>query len=328
MPQNPNDFYTPANAVEVLANLIAQRGVFSALVSRNFQNDLLGGGMGGAPVSIKMPTTLIARDRDIDDVTSTIVLDNIVETRKTFNLDRVHTYSAVGLSEADLTLNLKDFGVQVLDPQAKAVVDSLEYKLTRKVLGVPVTGIGSGAGVHFDPANPIPYFTAIRKQLIDNGVAVAGLQMLVGTNVYAQLLDAGALTDVSQSGSTAALRDASVGKVRDFTVVEFPALPENEIVAFHRDAITLITRAPVVPQGASFGATIAEAGFNLRYLRDYDANHTQDRSIVSTFSGVGILPTYKVERNYDTRTVETTELENGGVLHLDTTVTAPAEPAA
>jgi hypothetical protein len=309
-----NDFYTPAQAVQVAANLVAEDGVLSALVSRNYENDLLGGGKGGAPVAIKMPTTLIARSRDIDDVTTSIILDEITETTKTVNLSRAHDYSAVGLSEADLTLNLTDFSAQVLAPQAAAIADSLEHKVAMALGAIPETDLG----VTFSAANPVPYFTAIRKFLRDNGVPAAGIQMLVGTEVYAALLDAKAITDASESGSTEALREGGVGRLRGFTVVESTRFDENEVIAFHRDAVTLVTRAPVVPQGASFGASVAAGGFNLRYLRDYDANHTQDRSIVSTFSGVGILPTYKIERNYTTRTVETTELPYGGVVRLDT----------
>ena len=34
---------------------------------RNYEADLLGGGKGGKPVAIKMPTTLIARERGIEE---------------------------------------------------------------------------------------------------------------------------------------------------------------------------------------------------------------------------------------------------------------------
>jgi hypothetical protein len=313
-----NDFFTPAEAAEVTANLLAEDTTLAALVSHNYENDLLGGGKGGAPIGIKMPTTLIARERGIDDVTTKIVLDEIAETRETVNLSRVHDYSAVGLSEADLTLNITDYAAQVLKPQAEAVADSLEHKVAEALLAVPLTDLG----LVFDPENPVPYFTRLRKWLRDNGVPQAGLQAAVGTGVYAALLDAGAITDVSQSGSTEALREGGVGRVRGFTLIETTRVPDDEILAFHRDAVTLVTRAPVAPAGASFAATVAARGFNLRYLRDYDASVTQDRSIVSTFSGVGILPTYKIERDYDTRTVTTTKIPNGGILHLDTQANA------
>lgn len=310
-----NDFYTPGEAARVLANLANEEAFLSGLVSRNFEQDLMGGGKGGAPIAIKIPTTLIARERDIDDKTSKIVLDEIAESSVTLNLDRTHDYSAVSLSEADLTLNLTDFSAQVLKPQAEAVVDSIEHKLAKKLLSVPVTAL---AGVVYDKANPTAYFTQVRKALRKNGVAVNGLKMMVGAEVYANLMDAKALEDVSQSGSTAALREGGVGRVRGFDVVESLRMPDDEILAFHRDAVTLATRAPVTSPGAKFGATVAEKGFSLRYLRDYLTDTTVDRSFVSTFSGIAILPTFRVTRDYDTRAVKVEEIANGGILHLDT----------
>ncbi|USL85085.1 major head protein [Arthrobacter phage SWEP2] len=316
-----NDFFTPGEAARVLANLANEDAFLSALVSRNFANDLMAGGKGGAPIAIKIPTTLIARERGIDDVTSNIVMDEIAETSVTLNLSRVHDYSAVPLSEADLTLNLTDFAAQVLGPQAEAIVDALEHKVATALLAVPETELMDGAAVPapiaYDPADPTKYFTQIRKTLRKNGVALNGLQMIVGAEVYANLLDAKALEDASASGSTAALREGGVGRVRGFNVVESTRVPDTEILAFHRDAVTLATRAPVTPRGASFGASVAEKGFSLRWIRDYLVDKTVERSFVSTFSGVAILPTYKIERDYDTRAVTTTEVPNGGILHLD-----------
>lgn len=317
-----NDFYTPTEAARVAANLANEDAFLSGMVSRNFANDLLAGGKGGAPVAITIPTTLIARERDIDDITSNIVMDEIAETTRTLTLDKVHDYSAVPLSEADLTLNIQDFAAQVLKPQAEAIVDSLEHKLIVRMLAVPETELmttgATPAPIAYDPANPTAYFTQIRKTLRKNGVAVNGINMFVGAEVYANLLDAKALEDVSQSGSTAALREGGVGRVRGFNIVETTRVPDTEILAFHKDAVTLATRAPVVPAGASFGATVAEKGFSLRYLRDYLADKTVDRSLVSTFSGIAILPTFRISRDYATRAVTVDELENGGILHLDT----------
>lgn len=327
-----NVFETPAQAASVVANLAAEDAFLSALVSRNFANDLMGGGKGGAPISIKQPTTLIARERGIDDKTSAITLDEIAENSTTLNLDRTHLYSAVSLSEADLTLNLKDFTSQVLRPQAESIVADLEEKVAAALLGVPETelvdqpspdGGTTPATYHaYDPANPTAYFTQIRKALRKNGVPVSGLNMVVGAEVYANLLDAKALEDASQSGSTAALREGGVGRVRGFNVVENTRVPDTEILAFHRDAVTLATRAPVTPSGASFGATVAEKGFSLRYIRDYLPDNTVERSMVSTFAGVAILPTYKVTRDRATRTVNIEEIPNGGILHLDTSESA------
>jgi hypothetical protein len=318
-----NDFYTPGEAAVVAAKLVGEDAVLSALISRNYAEDLMGGGKGGAPISVLLPTTLIARERGINDVTTPIVLDEIAERRETFNLDRVHDYSAVGVSEADLTLNLQDFTRQVLAPQAAALADALEHKVAAAFDDLTVAGNGT-----LDPANPLPYFTRLRKRLRQRGVDPSALTIVAGVDVYATLLDANVITDVASSGSTAALREAQIGKLRGFTIIESTRVAETEILVFHRDAATLITRAPVAPQGASFAATTTAGGFQLRYLRDYDAMHTQDRSIVSTFSAVGFLPTYRVRRDYDTRQVVVEKLAKGGVMRLDTenTEALPVDP--
>jgi hypothetical protein len=306
--------YDADQVAVVAAKLVKEDGYLSALVSKNYEQEFMGEGTAGRPIKVKHPTTLIARSRDIDDVTSTIVLDELKEEGTIIELDKAMDYSAVPLSEADLAFNLEDFGKQVLAPQTSAVADSIEHKLAKMLLSIPRAEAFTAV---YDPTDPTKYLTALRKHLRDNGVPQDGIQLTVGTGIFADFLDAKALTDVSQSGSTAALREGQVGKIRGFTVVESTRLDDMELAAFHRDAVTLVTRAPAVPAGASFGAQVSAGGYSLRYLRDYDATKTVDRSIVAAFSGVGILPTFKIERDYETRQVTTTKLDHGGVIHID-----------
>ncbi|WP_067201077.1 P22 phage major capsid protein family protein [Microbacterium sp. XT11] len=313
------DYDAPQVAV-VSAKLVEQDSFLSALVSRNYQDEFMAPGSANRPVKIKYPTTLFARERDIADVTTSIQLDEIVEQSTTINLDKKMVYSAVPLSEADLNLNITDLTKQVIRPQAAAIADDIEHRVASKLLSVPAPTDFTAV---YDPANPVPYFTALRQHLRKQGVPAAGIQLVVGVGIYADLLDAKAITDASESGSTAALRDAQVGKVRGFTVVESTRVGDNEVLAFHKDAVTLVTRAPAVPSGASFGASVSEGGYSIRYLRDYDADKTVDRSILATFAGVAILPTFKVERDRETRKATVKPIENGGVVHI-ADVTAPA----
>lgn len=285
-----NTFYTPEQVAKVAVALASEESYLSALISRNFEQDLFGGGGRGRTVNVKVPTALVGRSRGLDDVTNKIVLDTISETTVPITLGR-HAYSAVGLSEGERNLDLTNFSAQVLKPQMEAVVWDIEDEIRAALQALTLD-----TSIAYDAAAPSKTFTAIRKVLRDRGVPTSNLVTVVGTQVYADLLDAKEITDASQSGSTEALREGNVGKVRGFTVVEHADLAEGEICAFHRDAFTLAVRAPSVPEGASFGAQVSERGFNLRYLRDYDADVTQDRSIVSTFVGVKAMPFYKVTR--------------------------------
>lgn len=314
-----NEFYTPEQIAKVAVAMAAEESYLGALIARDFEADLLGGGGKGRTVNVKVPSALIARSRGIDETTASIVLDSLTETTVPITLGE-HLYSAVGLSEGDMNLDLADFSKQVLAPQVAAVVDYIEEQIVDALSTVKVS-----AAITWDAENPVPTFTAMRKELRQRGVPQANLNVVVGTNVYAALLDAKAITDASQSGATEALREGNVGKLRGFTIVESTRVGDDEIVAFHRDAFTLAVRAPQVPTG-QFGQVVNDKGYSLRYLRDYDVMHTLHRSMVSTFAGVAPMPLYKVERDRDALTATVSEVEGGAAIRIDT-ATAPAPSA-
>lgn len=289
---NSQNQFTPAEAAKVAIALANEDAFLSGLVNRNFENDLLGGGGKGRTVNIKIPAALIARERGIDEVDAAIVMDKIAESTVPLTLG-THAYSAIPLSEGDMSLNITDYSAQVLRPQVGAVVDFVEQEVADLLNGQEAW---TGAGT-YDPAAPVKTFTQLRKYLRDNGVPQAGLNVVVGTGVYADLLEANAIQDASQSGSTEALREGNVGKLRGFTIVESTRVAEGDIVAFHRDAVTLAVRAPLTPAGAAFGQTLSENGFSLRYLRDYDVTKTVDRSMVSTFVGATTVPMKRIVRD-------------------------------
>jgi hypothetical protein len=307
----PNSLYTPTQVAAVAAALAKDDSFLSALVSRDFQGDALISA--GKTIDVRVPGALIARSRDIDETRDAIVLDSLSERTVPVSLG-AHIYNAVILSEGDITLRLEDFAGRVLRPQVEAVVDGLEHLVAEKLRAVPLD-----ATIEHDPSDPVSTFTKIRAKLRQNGTPATGLVAVVGTAVYAALLDARAITDTSASGSTAALREAQVGLVRGFTIVESTRVDEDEIIAFHRSAFTLVVRAPKVPEGASFGETVNEGGHALRYLRDYDPTHTVDRSVVSTFAGVTAMPLLRVDRDYTAGSATVTEVPNGAAIRLTIT---------
>lgn len=284
-----NTFYTPEQVAQVAVNLATEDSLLSALINRDYEADLLGGGGKGKAVNVRVPSALVAHVRDVEAVDQ-ITFDSLAESTVSVTLGD-HIYSAVALTEGDLSLNIADFSAQVLAPQVDAVVNGVEAKVAAALASIPLS-----EDVAWNEADPVKTFTKIRAVLRQRGVPQTDLNLVVGTDVYAALLDAEAITNTAASGSTEALREAGVGRVRGFNVVESTRVADDEIVAFHRDAFTLAVRAPLVPAGAAFGASESSNGFSLRYLRDYDANTTRDRSLVSTFAGVAAMPFYQVDR--------------------------------
>jgi len=288
--------FKPGESAAVAAQMVAQEFTLAGLINHDAGNKILEGGRKGRSIQVKQPQALVAHGRGIDDVTNKIVLDTLAENYVDITLG-VHAYSALALSEGDVNLDIENFSEQVLSPQAKAVAAYANDAVLNLVLAEAYAEIGA-----YDPANPTKFFTLLRKALRDKGVPSANLNVLAGTEVYANLLDSKAFEDASQSGSTAALREASIGRVRGFTVVESVEIPETDVFAFHRDAFTLGMRAPVAPRGAAFAASVSEAGVPIRHVMDYDTDFTADRSVLSTFVGVAKMPLWKVERTQDVKT--------------------------
>jgi hypothetical protein len=321
--------YNPYTAQQVTEVALAlTKGAFrlASVVRRFGPNDFKEGR--GDTVYLNVPGALTAYSRALDDVTHSIVLDSLTEAQEPVKLD-VHAYSAVGLSEHDLTLGLQDFAKQVLVPQVDSVIDRIESSI-ETVLAC----ITEDATIAYSAANPVALFTAGRRALRTKGIDVAEARLvaLVGASVVDDLFASGAL-DFDKTGSADALRNGSLGRIRGFETLESGRVGDDEVVFMTKDALYLAHRAPIVPQGASFGQTVIGEGLSLRYLRDYDVTKTQDRSLVSTFVGAGVLPLYKVERTQDTGkqgdggyaagSATVTEVTGGAVAKVNT-ATNPA----
>lgn len=324
-----NSFYTPTQVAQTAVAMAQQGAYLSGTINRNYENDLLGGGGKSTTVNIKVPSALVARERGIDDITTAIILDSLSETTIPLTLG-THVYSGVALSEGDLTLHLASFAEQVLQPQMDAVVDDIEDLVSSAINAAPGLQTGEkvrpSVGSNLKAAwasDPIKFLIDVRRILVARGVPQSNLNVVVGTNVYADLVSTGKLLDAAQAASSAALREGSVGRVAGFTIVESTRVNADHIVAYHRDAFTLATRAPLVPAGVAFGAFEASGGYSLRYIRDYDASVAKDRSLVSTFAGAAAMPLYKITRTYNhttpaSSTATVTTVPGGAALQIDT----------
>lgn len=275
-------FLDPDKLARLGTALVSKDMVLAQTVNKDYAAEFNAGK--GATVDVRIPATLTARTRTLTDGTA-ITLDDLTETTQPVSITE-HAYSAVKVTDADLTLNIAEFGRQVLSPQSLAVAERVENVVVTTMQGVAET-VALDTG--YAAATPEKTFVAARKLLRDMGSPMNGLVAAVGTQIYADLLNAGALKDAGQSGSSGALRDAIAGRVAGFTVIESNRLGAAEIVFYHRDAVTLVLRAPIVPAGVSFGASVSDHGTAMRWIRDYDASILADRSIVSTFIGAKVM---------------------------------------
>ncbi|WP_165944430.1 P22 phage major capsid protein family protein [Micromonospora sp. KC213] len=269
--------------------------MLAATVNRDYE-DAFGGGK-GTVVNVRTPNTLKARRRAMTADGTAIVTDTISESTVPVEMTQ-HVYSAVDVSDLQMRMDIANFTRQVTVPQVRGIVEDLENLVTETMQAVPET-----LTITYDPAKPQLTFTKARKALRDLGLPSDGLWAAVGTGVYAELVDASALTDVSQSGSTEALRNANVGRVRGFMTMENNRLEDDEIIFYGRDAFTLAIRAPFPPDGAAFSASESANGFALTWVKDYDSNVLKDRSIFQTYAGCKAMPVKRLAKDGSTSLV-------------------------
>lgn len=252
-------------------------------------------------ITLRLPAVLTAREYEWRTRNNPIVFDDLTETSYDISIGG-HVYSAVKVTDEQLTLDIKDFGSKVLAPQAKAVAKKLEANIVNVLTGLPFKTVvqldAAGDGTVGDTTSgttsvttavrndPHAALVAARKYLNRSGVPFDGRFVVIGSDMEEAFLTAPQLVKVDESGSSSALRDATIGRLAGFTIVVSAEIDPAEGFAYHRSAVGMAQMAPAVPSGATAGATLARDGFAMRWIRDYDANFLTDRSVVSAFYGV------------------------------------------
>lgn len=269
--------------------LLEREIVLPALVWRDAAGDFAGAG--GDTISIRVPARTQARTRPLRGTRGTasegegiITMDELTETKVDVTLDE-DLYNAVPISDEELTLDISNFGQQVLAPQVRAVAEGLENKLAAEMVGASYA-----TTLSLDTADPYNTLVDARVAMNKANIPMAERTCVVGADLEGVFLKSEHLSRADQSGSDSALRDAVIGRVAGFgNVYVSNALPADVGFCFHRTAYVLSMRAPAIPDGASYGASQSYQGLAMRWLRDYDFRNVQDRSLVDSYAGSNII---------------------------------------
>lgn len=280
-----NSFLKPSIIASTALGLLESQVVLPQFMWRDAQASFTGRvGPAGDTVTIRIPARTQAREYAWrNDRTTAIVVDELTESSLDVKLD-THLYNAIAVTDEELSLDIASFGDQVLQPQVRAIADAVEARLAAMM-----TAATYDTELVVDETDPYKTLVDARTALNKAGVPLSDRFCVVGPDIEAAMLKSDHLARADQSGSTDALRDAQVGRMAGFQVFVTNSLPGDEGYCFHRTAYALVQRAPVVPDGATFGQSQSFAGLAMRWIRDYDATHLQDRSIVSTFMGANVM---------------------------------------
>ncbi|WP_295101558.1 P22 phage major capsid protein family protein [uncultured Microbacterium sp.] len=279
--ENEHEFIKPNVIINTALGLLQREIVIPNLVWLNGFGDFAGAA--DDTISLRVPGRLGSRTRALraEGAARNIQMDTLKETKVDVTLTD-DVYNAVPVTDEQLSLDIKDFGKQILAPQVRGVAEGLEIGLVEEMRDAPYQ-----ATVIIDRSNVFDSFVDARKALNDENVPFGERTALVGSGIEAAILKDPNFKHADQAGSDSALREAIVGRIAGFTIVVSNALDDDEGYVFHKTAYTMVTRAPAVPDGASFGKSQAFNGLAMRWLRDYDFTSTTDRSLVDAYVGYG-----------------------------------------
>jgi len=270
----------PEVVVSAALGILSREVVLPALVWRDAGGDFAGAK--NDTISIRLPAYFTARTRELRSGDAR-TKDSLVERKVDVTLD-TDVYADVPITDEELTLDISNFGEQVLNPVLGGVVRALEDELIATMQGATYE-----REIEFDADDPQATLLRARRLLNDANVPQANRTLAVGSAIEEALLASAQNRDVSQSGSDSALRDAVIDRRAGFTIVSVPGLDPYEAYAFHRTAFVMSSRAPVVPQGAPWGATMSSGGFAIRVVRVFDPNEVEDRLVVDSWVGTNVV---------------------------------------
>lgn len=299
--------YTPE---QTASSLIAGLRYVSSLprtVRQDFSTEFVSGR--GQTISIKAePVVGPARDYTEANRQSRadIEFDDVTQRHVPVKMD-TQAYSAVRLPDDFATFQLEMLEREVLAPQAKAVASRLPKPLVAemaKIKTVPAQGAGQwgddkskevalSAGtalkIAADGSNVLRVITRLSGVLTKREVPAFGRFLAVSPEVAELISLLPALNAVDSAGDGGVLYDNTLGRIKGFTIVEDPLIPAGTAIAYDRDAFAMVTRPSRVPEGAAFGAAVAQDGFSLRHIMQYDPRKLEDQSVVDCFYAAATL---------------------------------------
>lgn len=197
-------------------------------------------------------------------------------------------YSAVKLTDEQMDFDIDQWSSEILRPQSKAVSRGLQRAAVTELTGASYN-VTIGLQGKADQAGVLrSAIIEARRVLNKFNVPSDGRVMLVGSDFESAILNADdlALADaVGDSEAQAVLREATLGRKYGFRFVVDQTIGAGDAYAMIPSAFVFLSGAPSVPAGAPAGATTSFEGIALRWIRDYDPEHLQDRSVVNTYAG-------------------------------------------
>lgn len=219
-------------------------------------------------ITLSIPATTSARKRTMRSGT-TRNRDSLAEGKVSLTLD-TNLYKDVEITDEELTLDINDFGAQVLRPISTAMAEGWEDEIATLM-----NAASYAQEVPWDEDDPHGVFADCGLALDLARVPRSGRFIALGSRLGNQAIKSDQLRRYDSAGASAtnALQQATVTSLAGFDrIVIVPGLDPDAGFAFHRTAFAASSKVPVVPQGVAWGASMGHAGFAMRAIQQFDSS--------------------------------------------------------
>lgn len=256
-----NTFLTCQEIARAALPLLHDNLVFPALTYKDYSAEFQAK---GDTIQVRKPAKFTAAE-----FTDTISAQDTTEGSVLVKLDKIADVSTV-LTAKEMALNIEDFTAQVIQPAMVAIAE----KINRDGLAL-YKDITNSVGTAGTTPGTLADIAAAGKMLNLNKAPMEGRAAVWDAEALAafQVLDAVAHAD--KSGTTAALREGSIGRLLGFDNYMSQAVAEDAEggytanLAFHRNAFAFVNR-PLEPAIGVESYVTSYNGLSIRVTMGYD----------------------------------------------------------
>jgi hypothetical protein len=260
--------------------------VLGGLVWRDFDAEFAS--KVGRVVNIRKPAIF---DAEIFDRSKGTQAQEIDEGEVAVELDTIANVT-VAVTDEEMTLDIIDFQVQVLNGMMEAIAQKVDADLAERLTEV-ARDAGQVASEVGGEANSAYRFA--RQILSRNKYPKGNRYAALSPEGVSEVLDDKLLVAANESGTTDALREAVIGRIfgiENYETQEFGDGPgpkgEADGVAFHQTAVTLAVRPLIEPKGLAASQVSIESfkSLSLRTVYAYNAEKKQDEVSLDMLYGI------------------------------------------
>jgi hypothetical protein len=280
----PNTILTPQIIAREALMVLRNNAVLSKLVHRDWSDEFVAGV--GDTITIRKPAKFEAKEFN-----GAIQVQDAIESGVAVKMDKLLDVS-FAVTSKEMTQDIADFSEQLLVPAMQAFAD----KIDKYIIGLESQITNR---VHFDGTDAMQDVVVdARKYLTDAAAPLTDRHFVYGSQIEADLLKTDLFVSAERVGDEGtALREASLGRKfgMDFYVDQnIEAVTDGEdtytpAIAFHKNAIALVTRPLELPLGASQSAIVNYDGYGLRVVYGYDQTSKTDTISIDMLCGVKLI---------------------------------------